>query len=156
MGLKDRIAEDMKQAMKVGEKTRLETLRTVKAALMEREIQARGEKKELSTADEVAVVMSMAKKRKESIDLFTKGGRPELAEQEQRELEIIQEYLPRMMTAEEIEQVINKAMESTGATSPGDFPKVMPLVMKEVKGRADGKLVQELVRKRLEGTTPVG
>ena len=156
MGLKDKFAEDMKQAMKSGEKTRLETLRTLKAAMMEREIQARGEGKELAAADELAVVMSMAKKRKESIELFTKGGRPELAAQEQLELNIILEYLPQMMTTGEIAEVIERMMALTGATAPVDFAKVMPLVMKEVKGRADGKMVQELVRKRLEGTIQSG
>jgi len=156
MGLKDKFAEDMKQAMKSGEKTRLETLRTLKAALMEREIQARGDRKELTAGDELAVVMTMAKKRKESIELFTKGGRLDLAAQEQLELNIIQEYLPKMMTTGEIAEVIERTMASTGATAQADFAKVMPLVMKEVKGRADGKLVQELVRKRLEGATQGG
>jgi uncharacterized protein YqeY len=156
MGLKEKIADDMKKAMKAGEKTRLETLRTLKAALMEKEIHARGEGKEMSAADDVAVVVSMAKKRRESIDLFTKGNRPELAAQEQRELEIIQEYLPTMMTQEEIEQVIDRAMKATGASSASDFSKVMPLVMKEARGKADGKQVQEMVRRRLAGTVPGG
>jgi uncharacterized protein YqeY len=154
--MKETIAHDMKGAMKAGEKTRLETLRTLKAALMEREIHARGEGKDLTPADEVAVIMSMAKKRRESIDLFTKGGRPELAAQEQSELDIIQEYLPKMMTMEEVEQLIERTVAATGASSAADFPKVMPLVMKEAKGKADGKVVQDLVRKRLEGTPQGG
>jgi uncharacterized protein YqeY len=156
MDQKQKIAEDMKLAMKAGDKVRLETLRSLKAALMEKEIEARGSGKTMSDSDAIAVMMSMAKKRRESIDLFSKGNRPELAEQEQRELDIIQEYLPQMMTPDEIAEVIERIVQSTDARSPADFSKVMPAVMKEVKGRSDGKVVQELVRKRLGGAVSGG
>jgi len=149
MTLRERIGQDLRAAMKSGDRVRLETLRTMRAVLLEKEIEKRGTAGGITGEDEVAALTSAAKKRKESIELFTQGGRPELAAQEEAELAIIREYLPRQMSSEEITAVIGAAIASTGAAAPGDFGKVMPLVMKEVKGKADGKLVQELVRKAL-------
>jgi hypothetical protein len=103
----------------------------------------------MTAEDEVATLTSAAKKRKESIDLFTKGGRPELAHQEELVLAIIQEYLPRQLTAEEVAGFIREAVVQTGASGPADFARVMPLVMKQVRGKADGKVVQDLVKKAL-------
>ncbi len=153
MGLKEKISEDLKTAMKSGDKTRLETLRTMRAALMEREIEKRGTGQPVSPDDEIAVLNSAAKRRKESIEQFENGGRPELAAQEARELAIIQEYLPKQLSAVEVEHIIDGIVAETGAGSPQDFGKVMPQVMKQLKGKADGKLVQDLVKKKL-GTTP--
>ena len=93
--------------------------------------------------------MTAAKKRKEAIEMYEKGGRADLAGQEQRELEIINTYLPRPMSKEEAEQLVNKIIAQTGATSAKDFGKVMPLAMKELKGRIDGKVVQDVVRQKL-------
>jgi uncharacterized protein len=152
MGLKEQISEELKAAMKLPDKTRLETLRTLRAALMEKEIEKRGSGQPVTPEDETAVMMSAAKKRKESIEQFEKGGRPELAQQEARELAIIQEYLPKQMSPEDVGEVIQRIVKETGATSAGDFGKVMPLVMKELKGKADGKLIQEMVRKQLGPT----
>jgi uncharacterized protein len=149
MGLKEKIGDDLKAAMKSGDKTRLETLRTLRAALLEKEIEKRGSHTTMSPEDDVAVLLSAAKKRKESMEHFQKGGRPELVAQEASELAIIEEYLPRQLSAEEVNQVIEKAVAETGASSPADFGRVMPLVMKQLKGKTDGKLVQELVKKRL-------
>lgn len=149
MNLRERVSEDLKSAMKKGDKVRLETLRTMRAVLLEKEIEKRGAGPGMTPEDEVATLTSAAKKRKESIELFTKGGRPELARQEELELAIIQEYLPRQLTEEEISVFVAEAIAGTGAAGPGDFGKVMPLVMKQVKGKADGKVVQELVRKAL-------
>jgi len=95
------------------------------------------------------VVMAAAKKRKESIEIFQKGGRADLVDQESKELAILQEYLPRQMSAEDLLAVIRTVITETGAASAADFAKVMPVVMKQVKGKADGKLVQEMVRKSL-------
>ena len=148
MNLRERISGDLKSAMKSGDKIRLETLRTMRAVLLEKEIEKRGGLGMIAE-DEVATLNSAAKKRKESIDLFTKGGRPELAHQEELELAIIQEYLPRQLTAEEVASFIREAVEQTGASGPADFARVMPLVMKQVRGKADGKIVQDLVKKAL-------
>jgi uncharacterized protein YqeY len=151
VALKEQISEHMKVAMKSGEKLRLETLRTIRAALMEKEIELKGNNKTITPDDEIAVLNSAAKKRRESIEQFDKGGRQDLVDQESKELVIIQEFLPKQMTPEEVTEVVDEAVKQTGASSPGDFGKVMPLVMKQVKGKADGKIVQDLVKKRLAG-----
>jgi uncharacterized protein len=152
VSLKDRISEEMKAAMKSGKKLRLETLRTIRAALMEKEIELRGNGAVLTADHETGVLNSAAKKRKESIEVFQKGGRAELADQEAQELVIIQEFLPKQLSETEVETLIQEAIAQTGAAGAGDFAKVMPLVMKQVKGKADGKMVQELVRKALGGS----
>jgi uncharacterized protein len=149
MTLKERISEDLKAAMKSGDPLRRETLRTLRAALMEREIELRGTGKDVTPDDETGVLTSAAKKRRESIEQFGKGGRMDLVEQETRELAIIQEYLPKQLTPEEIEGIVRNAVMLTGASGPADFGRVMPLVMKDVKGKADGRMVQEMVKKAL-------
>lgn len=149
MLLKDRISEEIKGAMKSGDKVRLETLRTLRAALMEKEIELRGNAKQMSPEDEISTLVSAAKKRKESIEQFQAAGRTELADQEMTELRIIEEYLPKQLGEEEILKVIDAVIASTGASTPAHFGKVMPVVMKELKGKADGKLIQQLVKNRL-------
>ena len=149
MSLNAKIAEEMKAAMKSGSKLRLETLRTLKAALTEKEIERRGAGAPMTPADELGVMTSAAKKRKESIELFAKGGRTDLVAQEEAELAIIQEFLPKQMTAGEIEALVRATAAALGATGAADFNKVMPAVMKEAKGKADGKLVQETVKRVL-------
>ena len=149
MALKERLGEDLKVAMKSGDKLRLETIRTLRAALMEKEIELRGNGKEVTPDDEVATLASAAKKRKESIEQFQAGGRMDLVAQETTELKIIQEYLPKQMGEDEIKSVIEDVVKATGASSGGDFGKVMPQVMKQLKGKADGRMIQELVKKRL-------
>ncbi len=149
MGLKEQIAEQIKAAMKMPDKTRLETLRTLRAALMEREVEKRGTGQPMTMDDEVAVMVSAAKKRRESIEAFDKGGRPDLVEQEKKELAIIQDFLPKQASVEDVSAVIEQVVRETGAATAADFGKVMPVVMKQLKGKADGKLVQDMVRKRL-------
>ena len=149
MALKDTISQDLKNAMKSGEKLRLETLRTIRAALMEKEIEKRGSGNPMSPEDELGVLTTAAKKRKESIEQFQNGGRPELAEQERQELAIIQEYLPKQLSQEEVEKAVRDIVSQTSAAGPGDFGKVMPQVMKQLKGKADGRLIQETVKKLL-------
>jgi uncharacterized protein YqeY len=149
MALKDTISQDLKNAMKSGEKLRLETLRTIRAALMEKEIEKRGSGNPMTPEDELGVLTTAAKKRKESIEQFQNGGRPELADQERKELAIIQEYLPKQMSKEELETSVREIIAQTGTAGPGDFGKVMPQVMKQLKGKADGRLIQETVKKLL-------
>ena len=151
MGLKERIMKDLTSAMKEGDKTRTAALRGVKAALMEKEIALRGSGKGITEGDELSVLTGLAKKRKESIDLFLKGNRPELAALEEEELTVIREYLPRMMSEEEIAETVKRLMKETNSSTMGDFAKLMPAVMKEVSGRADGRMVQAVVRASLEG-----
>lgn len=154
MALKEKIIEDMKRAMKSGDKLRLETLRTLRAALLEKEIERRGSGGPVTPEDEVGVLSNAAKRRRESIELFAKGGRGDLVDQETRELHIIQEYLPKQMSPEELTALITRVIAETSASTPADFGKVMPVVMKEARGKADGKTVQEMVRNLLEAGHP--
>ena len=149
MTLKEKLAGDLKAAMKAKETIRLETVRMLSAALKEREIEKRGSGNPVAPEDELAVLASAAKKRKESIDLFWLGVRLDLVEEEEKKLAITQEYLPKQLSEGEIAAVISDAIAQTGAQGGGDFGKVMPLVMKQVKGKSDGKLVQEMVKKAL-------
>ncbi len=149
MTLQEKISEDMKKAMKSGDRLRLGTLRTLRAALLEKEIEKRGSGRPLTPEDEIGVLTGAAKRRKESIEMFQKGGREDLVDQETGELQIIQEYLPTQMSPDELASLIRRVIADTSASSPADFGKVMPAVMKEAKGKADGKTVQEMVRKLL-------
>ncbi|MBI5020995.1 MAG: GatB/YqeY domain-containing protein [Ignavibacteriales bacterium] len=148
MTFKEKISEDLKVAMKTGDKIRLETLRTIRAGLLEKEVEKRpigG----MNPEDEVAVLIAASKKRKEAIDIYRQNNRPELAEQEEKELSIIQEYLPQQAGVEEITAFIKKTIQEVGAVSAKDLGKVMPIVVKEFKGRADGKIIQEIVKNNL-------
>lgn len=147
MGLKEKITEDLKSAMKAGEKIRLETLRMLRAQILEFDKSGAG--REMTDDDEMKILLSAVKKRKESIEQYEKAGRNELAEQETKEIEIIQSYLPKQMTREEAEAVIAKIIAEIGASSAKDFGKVMPVVMKELKGKVDGKIISEIVKQKL-------
>jgi uncharacterized protein YqeY len=149
MGLREKLSEDLKNAMKSGDKIRLEVVRMLQTMLRRREIERKGEGKELTEEDEIQVIKSEIKKRKEAIELFEKGGRIDLAEKEKRELEILNEYLPKQMSEEEIRGFVEKIIQETGAVGQKDFGKVMGLVMRELKGKADGSLVQKIVKEKL-------
>ncbi|HEX9656787.1 MAG TPA: GatB/YqeY domain-containing protein [Bacteroidota bacterium] len=152
MTLKDKISSDLKLAMKSGDKLRLETLRSLRAVLMEKEIEKRGpDFKGLKPEDELAAVSTAAKKRRESIEQFEKGGREDLAQQERSELQIIQEYLPEQMSGDDVKAHVRGVIASAGAEGQKDFGKVMPVVMKELKGKADGRVIQEIVKELLGG-----
>ncbi|MBA4320932.1 MAG: glutamyl-tRNA amidotransferase [Flavobacterium sp.] len=148
MGLKEILSGDIIKAMKSGDKIRLETVRTLRALFLEKEIEKRPNT--LTPEEELGTLTSAAKKRKESIELYEKAGRQDLAEKEKSELKIIQEYLPKQLTSEEIAVIVKKILNEAGATSPKDFGKLMPLVMKELKGKADGKLITDIVKNSLE------
>lgn len=135
--------------MKAGDKLRLETLRTIRAQIIE--MSKRGTDKPITAEDELSVLMTAVKKRKEAIEQYEKAGRTDLARQEQQELEIITTYLPTQMSREEASEVIERIATELGATGAKDFGRVMPLAMKELKGKIDGKIVQELVKARLGG-----
>lgn len=148
MALLEKISEDMKASMKAGDKLRLETLRTIRAGLLEMQVEKRPSGG-MTPDDELVVLISASKKRKEAIEIYSKNGRNDLADQESKELEIIQHYLPKQLSVEEMEDVVRKAIQTVGATTQKDFGKVMTVVMKELKGKADGKLIQETVKKLL-------
>ena len=147
MGLKDQIQQDIKQAMKDKDKVKLSTLRLLMSEIKNKEIDAGGE---LEEGDILSIIQKAAKQRKESIEQYKKGGRDELAAKEERELDILSAYLPKQLSQEELEAIIREAIEKCGATSPKEMGKVMKEVMPAVKGRADGKEVNALVRKLLE------
>ena len=146
MGLQERLFEDMKSAMKSGDKVTLETLRMLRSQIKNASISKGGD---LSDDDVTGVLSKEAKRRKESIDLYTEGNRKDLVQQETKELEIITSYLPEMMSKEELLKMVDRTIRETGAESIKDMGKVMGAVMPQIKGRADGKAVQEIVRGRL-------
>ena len=152
MSLKDRISDEIKAAMKAKDKLRLDTVRGIKKVILEKEseIRAKG-REELTEAEELAIVMQLAKQRRDSIKQFTDAGREELADKEAQELKILDEYLPAQLSDEEIEAAVDEAIAKTGATSMRDMGKVMGPVMAKLKGQADGSKVQAFVKAKLAG-----
>ena len=146
MVLYEKIQSDMYTSMKAGDKEKASTLRTVLAKLKDKQIDAR---EPLSEKDEIKVLQTLVKQRKESIDLYQKGGRSELAEAESFELEIINTYLPEMMNEDDVRKLIEEIIEETGAQSMADLGKVMPQIMKQGKGLIDGKTAQRIVSEML-------
>ncbi len=148
--LKEKLTEDIKQAMKAKDKIRLETIRSLKKVILEKEVEVRPKgQTELTSEQELEVLAQQAKQRRDSIEQYSQGGRDDLADKEAQELAIIETYLPRQLSTEEIEAIIDSIIESVGATSPKDMGKVMGPAMKELKGKADGKQVQEIVKAKL-------
>ena len=147
MALTEKINDDLKAAMKSGDSIKLNTIRSIRSKIIE--LSKRGTGSSITPEDELAILLSEAKKRKEAIEMYQKGGRTDLSDQEQRELEIINEYLPKQMGKEGARDRVIKIIKEIGAVSAKDFGKVMPVAMKELKGRIDGKVVQELVKEQL-------
>lgn len=147
MNLKERINEDLKAAMKSADKVKLSVIRSIKALILE--FEKSGADKLLTPEDEIKILSTAAKKRKDSIEQFRNAGRIELADQEESELKVLMDYLPKQLDEEEIGSLIKKIAEQIEAKSKEDFAKLMPAVMKELKGKADGKLVKTLVEKFL-------
>ena len=133
----------MYNAMKSGNKESANTLRTTLAKLKDKVIEKR---QDLSKEEEVKILQTLVKQRKESIELYEKGGRNELAEAEQKELEIINNYLPKMMDESDIKSIVKTVIDEVGATSMADMGKIMPEVMKRGKGLIDGKSAQKFVQ----------
>ena len=147
MSLKEQIARDMTAAMKARDAARTSTLRMVKAALANREIEKGGE---LSDDETTKLMQSLVKQRRDSVEQYEKGGRPELAEKERAEIAVIEGYLPRAATREEIERAVAEAVAETGATSAKEIGAVMKAALARLAGRtADGRVVSEIVRGRL-------
>src|SRR5512134_1063844 len=148
MGLKDRLQKDMQKAAKERNPLALSALRMALAEIKNREIEARGE---LPDEAVVKALASMVKRQRESIELFLKGNRPELAEKERAEIAVLSSYLPEALSGAEVESLAREAIASAGAASPSDMGRVMKELMPKVAGRADGKLVSEVVRRLLSG-----
>lgn len=146
MSLLEQLTEDMKQALKAQDKLKLSTVRMLISQLKNERIDSGAE---LTEDQELQVLMNAAKKRKEAIDAYQQANRLDLAEREQQELAIIQQYLPTQLSDEQIAAKIDEIIAAVGATSLKDLGKVMAEAMKALKGKADGKKVQQLVREKL-------
>jgi uncharacterized protein YqeY len=150
MSLKDRISEDIKNAMKTKDKIRLETVRSIKKVLLEKEVSVRPQGQEnLTESQEIEVLAQQAKQRRDSIEQYRQAGREDLAEKEAQELAIIEEYLPGQLSDEEVGAVVDEIIAQTGASSVKDMGKVMGPVMQQLKGRADGQKIQAIVKEKL-------
>ncbi len=150
MSLKEKIDLDLKNSMKSGDKTRLNAIRSIRATLLEKEVSIRvAGKGVLSEEQEIEVLVSLAKKRRDAIEQFTAGNRPDLAAIELSELTVIEEYLPEPVSDEDVRAAVEDIVAKTGATSMKDIGKVMGLAMKALKGKADGTKVQEIVKSLL-------
>ena len=148
MSLKQTINDQVKQAMKAGEKDRVKVLRLLTAAIKQREVD---ERIELDDAQVLAVIDKMVKQRRESIEQYTAGNRPELAAAEQAEIEILAEFLPEPLSEDELNTMIDQAIQASGASQMSDMGKVMGQLKPKVQGRADMKQVSTAVRARLAG-----
>ena len=150
MSLKEQIGEDIKTAMKAKDKIRLQTVRGIKKAILEKEVELRPKGQETLTPEqEIELLSQQAKQRRDSIEQFKNAGRDELAEKESQELAIIETYLPEQVNEEEVEAIIDELIATSGATTMKDLGKVMGPAMKQLKGKADGKKIQELVKSKL-------
>lgn len=147
MSLKDQLANDMKEAMKAHEKDRLAVIRMVRGAIKQKEIDG---KTELDDAAVLDVISKEVKMRKDSIDEFTKGGRQDLVDKTQAEIEVLLPYLPEQLSEDAIRELVKAAVEKTGASTAKDMGKVMGVLMPQVKGKADGKLVNTIVKSFLQ------
>jgi len=146
MGLEERLVEEMKQAMKSNDKAKLSTIRMIRSAVKNKEIDLR---KPLDDDAIFRVIQGMVKKSEESIEQFKTGGRMDLVEKETKEIEIMKSYLPQPLSREEILKVIDQTIEETKASSLKDLGKVMKTVMPKLGGKVDGAVVNQLVKERL-------
>lgn len=148
MGLFETINQEIKSAMLAKDKLKLEALRGIKKEFLEAKT-AKGASEEFSDDKANAILQKMVKQRKDSAAIFTEQNRPELAEKELAEAAIIQQYLPEQLSPEALAQAIDKIIADTGASSMKDMGKVMGIATKQLAGKAEGKAISELVRKRL-------
>ncbi|MDP2704738.1 MAG: GatB/YqeY domain-containing protein [bacterium] len=152
MTLKEKLQNDLKETLKSGDTEKRDTLRLLLSAVSNREIENKGRGKEGALTDEevVEVLGKEAKKRKESIEAYTKGGRADLVEKEEKELQAIKAYLPEELGEEEIVNIVHEAIQVIRPESMKDFGKVMGEVAKRTKGRADNAKVSKLVKEKMQ------
>ena len=152
MGMKETLSEALKEAMRSKDQVRLRTIRSLRAALQEKEIAEReGGKATLSEAQEVDVLQKQAKQRRDAISQYEAAGRTDLAEKEREELAVIEGYLPAQLTEDELRSTVHQIIVGVGASSPRDMGKVMGEAMKQLRGKADGRRVQAAVQEILAG-----
>ncbi len=146
MSILPKIDEELKSALKAGDKLKATVLRGLKSDIQYRQIDLG---RDLTDEDILATLQSAAKRRRDSIEQFKKGGRDDLVDKESRELELIEGYLPEQLSEDKIREHIQASLEATGASSPAQMGAVMKDLMPRLKGQADGKLVSQLVRQML-------
>ncbi len=146
MTIFEQLTEDMKKALKAGEKDRLSTIRLLRGQIKNAAID---KGKDLSQEEELLILNNAAKKRRESIEAYKAAGRTDLVNKEEKELAVVESYLPEKLGEEELEKIIDQVIDEVNAVTIKDLGKVMPVIMSKVRGRAEGKKVNELVRKKL-------
>lgn len=146
VSLKQKLTDDLRQAMRDGDTVKRSTIRLVMAAISNAEIARRGA---LEDTDILGIITKEVRQHHESIDAFKQGNRQDLVAQEEAELAVLQGYLPRQMTREEIVEAARRVIEKVGALSPGDRGKVMPKLVAQLKGRADGREINAVVNELL-------
>lgn len=146
MSVKEQISADIKDAMRAKDTVRLGALRMLQSEIKKREIDTRTE---LTDTDVFKAISTLLKQRVDSIDAFQKGNRPDLAEKEQAEVDILKKYMPAGMSAQEVEALVVAAIAESGATTPNDMGKAMKIALAKAGGRADGKTINELIRAKL-------
>lgn len=153
VSLEERLLKDMKEALRKQDKGRLSAIRMVRAAAKNKEIELR---KKLSDEDIIGVLVSVAKKHKDSIEKFKAGGRDDLVKKEEEELTVVQSYLPKPLKEKELAELIEAVIVEVGAEGKANPGRVMSVIIPRVKGRADGALVNKMVRERLEAKSEAG
>ena len=150
--LHQRIKEDLKEALKNGNQIRISTLRMLLSSLHNKEIEKKGKGQEPKLTDEeiVLVLSSEAKKRKESIEAYTTGNRSELANKEKQELEFIRMYLPQQLSEDEIRKAVRVKIKELGVVDKKDFGKIMGVLMKDLRGKADANLVNQILNEEFK------
>jgi uncharacterized protein len=156
MSLKDRLAADLRDAMRAGDEVRKSTLRLLLTAITRAEVPGEEDpaagRQTLDDEQVLAVIAGQAKQRRQSIDAYKKAGRDDLVQKEQAELDVLQTYLPAQLTRDEIVAEARKVMDETGVSSPADKGKVIPVLMKRLGDRADGRTVNEVVTELLSAS----
>ena len=148
MNLKDQLMQDMKEAMKAKQADRLGTIRQLRSAIKNKEIELQ---KDLDDNGILSVISTAVKQRREAAQMYSDNDRPELASKEEAELAVLQQYLPAQLSEAAVRDIVSAVIAELGATSMKDMGKVMPQVMAKTKGSADGKIVNQLVRELLAG-----
>lgn len=148
MSLEEKIMQDLKEAMKAKDQAALRSIRAVKAAILLAKTE--GSNKEISKEKEIQMVQKLVKQRKESLEIYERSGREDLAQKEREEIEVIERYLPKQLTEAELEAELKKIIAEVGAESPKDLGKVMGVATKRLAGKADGKMISQVTKRLLE------
>ncbi len=148
MNLKERINKDLTEAMKAQDNTLVETLRSIRAEILK--MDKSGMNREMTPEEEIQLLNRQVKMRKEAIEMFEQGGRNDLVEREKKQLEIILKYLPEQISVSDAESIIDNIISGFQEVTQKDFGKIMGLAMKELKGKIDGKIVQDIVKAKIQ------